>query len=508
MSDKKKKRKIRRRWMFFILVILMLGAVLFSRMNRETDPREEVAINNIQQVEIQTTDQETAEVALIRSDKEFAYQISDEEVREMVRQAVELAGGLESIVSDGDFVVLKPNMIAAKHVAGGLGGMFDGDSYTEENILDPRANGIATDFRIAQAVAELVRELNPNGQIYIMETSGWGNTKQNMEILGYTAENFPMVDMIVDFDDLATDASKYNDELVAFDLGDKKLYEDDGSLAHTNGLLFMDKLYYSADVVIDLPVLKNHSNAGFTGAVKNVAIGVAPVRIYGSESNMLDLNRMSINHGWEPLNKWIHDFYLVKPVDFVVTDGLQGSGYGPVAMGASSLEEAQQNMRLVMASNDPLAIDTIHAYLVGTDPMLVDYMVYLAEENIGVTDPAKITILGNAVVGDIKQKFGLPGFPMSIMAAGPIGAQYDDFDAPQVSVENVQFDAEMLSGNLTSNEEIIKIDVYINDEFNGVINQSGTDFSFEYEIEGIDNISNIVLRAYDQYLNSTDLVIE
>jgi hypothetical protein len=49
--------------------------------------------------------------------------------------------------------------------------------------------------------------------------------------------------------------------LVAVDLGTYKLYEDDGGLAHTNGLYYFDKRYYDADVIICLPVLKSHQMA-------------------------------------------------------------------------------------------------------------------------------------------------------------------------------------------------------------------------------------------------------
>ena len=507
MSNKQKKNRNWRRWVFFALILLIVGAVFVGRSRSNTPPREEIAIGVTAHADVKQTQEDSAVVALVRSDKENAEDISDEEVRSMVREAVALAGGLEEIVTDGDFVILKPNMIAAKHVAGGLLAMMDGDEYVEEKLLDPRANGIATDFRVARAVAEMVRELNPSGQIYIMETSGWGNTKRNMEILGYTAENFPMVDKILDFDDIGSDPAKYEEELVAIDLGDKKIFEEGESLAHTNGLYYMAKTYYSADVIIDLPVLKNHSNAGFTGAVKNVAIGVAPINIYGS-GGMLALNRMAISHTWEPLNKWIHDYYLVKPVDFVVTDGLQGSGYGPVAMGAESLEEAQQNMRLILAGKDALAVDTIHAYLVGTDPKQVDYMTLLASEGIGVTDPAKINVLGNASVGDIKKKFGLPGFPMSLMSPEPLQVQYDDFDAPQVSFENVQITGNTLTANISSDEALIKLDVYLDGKFAGVVEKSGTNFDIEFSGEGLSSATNIALRAYDSYLNSVDLNIK
>ena len=316
-----------------------------------------------------------------------------------------------------------------------------------------------------------------------------------------------MVDKILNFDHIGEDPAKYEEELVAIDLGDKKLFQEERSLAHTNGLYFMDKVYYSADVVIDLPVLKNHMNAGFSGAIKNVAIGVAPVRIYGN-GGMLDLNRMAINHGWNTLNRWIHDFYLVKPVNFVVTDGLQGTSYGPVAMGASSLEEAQENMRLILAGKDALAVDTIHAYLVGVDPQKVDYVNYLSKEGIGITDPAKINVLGNATVGDSKKKFKLAGFPLSLMSPEPARVQYSDFTVPQVSAENGQIVDNTLTLTLKSDKDLIKLDVYLDGKFAGSVEKSGRSIDVSYSDDGMGTASQIFVRVYDQYLNSADITIK
>lgn len=494
-----------RRYVLIVLLLLIGVAVLCSRARHEKVLKDIIRMNPIPLSSIKQTREDMADVALVRSERENAREITDEEVRGMVREAVKLAGGLNAIISDGDFVVLKPNMIAAKHVSGGMLAMFDGDKYVEKKLLDPRANGIATDFRIARSVAEMVRELNPTGKIYIMETSGWGNTKRNMEILGYVPENFPMVDKIMNFDSIGIDPSKYGDELVAIDLGDKKLFKEwEKHLAHTNELYYMSKIYYSADAVIDLPVLKNHMNAGFTGAIKNVGIGVVPVRIYGN-NGMLDLNRMAINHAWEPLNKWIHDYYLVKPVDFVVTDGLQGSSHGPVAIGAKSLEKAQQNMRCILAGKDALAVDAIHAYLVGTDPQQVNYMTMLAREGIGIMDPAKINVLGNASVGSIKKKFGLPGFPMSMIAPDPKRVQYNDFTAPEIRVESARLTGETLSGTVHSDKSLIKLDVYLDGKFSGAVQKNGTEIDLSYSDQGLSAARDISLRAYDKYLNTSDI---
>ena len=49
---------------------------------------------------------------------------------------------------------------------------------------------------------------------------------------------------------------------------------------------------------------------------------------------------------------FIHDFYYGRRADFAIIDGLQGLEYGPiVAQGDQTLEESQQNMRLIMVKH-------------------------------------------------------------------------------------------------------------------------------------------------------------
>ncbi len=453
------------------------------------------------EVQVKEISHETADVALIRSAKQNAADITEEEVRSMVREAVKLAGGLESIVKDGDFVVLKPNLIAAKHFAGGRFDMMrEGDDYTGGKMLKKTANGISTDYRITKVVAEMVRELNPSGKIYIMESSGWGSTEKNMQLLGYTKENFPVVDKIISMDKVGGEYSSVDsDDLVALDLGNKKLYKDGRKhKKYTKGLFYMSKVYHSADVVIDLPVLKSHLNAGFTGAVKNVAIGTAPVTVYGNEGT---LDRFLISHSWGPLNKFIHDFYLTKPVDFVITDGLQGTENGPMAFASESLEEAQKNMRLILAGKDALAVDVIHAYTVGIDPQRVDYLTLLANDKVGIIDPAKINVVGNARVDEVKKPFGLPGAPYSIFYPGPKKKKYKDFEAPEVNVQNAKLNNNTLTADLTSNEPVIKLDMYIDGKFAKTVSKSGTSIKLNFSDNHLSADSKIEVLAYDRFLN-------
>ncbi|HHV58743.1 MAG TPA: hypothetical protein GXX49_00305 [Clostridiaceae bacterium] len=97
-------------------------------------------------------------VAIVRSEKEQAKDITSDEIKQMVRNAVNLAGGLKDIVKDGQTVVIKPNLVQ-KH------NDVTGELFAKE------MNGITTDWRVTAAVVEMVRELNPNGIVYVMEGS-------------------------------------------------------------------------------------------------------------------------------------------------------------------------------------------------------------------------------------------------------------------------------------------------------------------------------------------------
>jgi hypothetical protein len=95
-----------------------------------------------------------ATVAIVQSDKANAYDITFSDINTMIRQAVDMAGGFDTLIHEGDLVVIKPNVIA---------GRAQGASYS--NAFPDEANGIATDYRIIQVVVNMVREKNSTGKI-------------------------------------------------------------------------------------------------------------------------------------------------------------------------------------------------------------------------------------------------------------------------------------------------------------------------------------------------------
>jgi uncharacterized protein (DUF362 family) len=327
-------------------------------------------------------------VAITRASVDDASQIGEDEVRSLVTQAVALAGGLDFITND-QTVVLKPNLVTT-HTGSGM--------YRTD--LDQTANGITTDYRVAKVVAELVRERDPDGRVIVIEGSV-ENTTDAFVRMGYTSENFgALVDEFVPLegDDCAV-------------RGTEGLVEAESA----NGVTYWaSRALLDADVVISLPVLKTHWQAGVTVGVKNIGIGMVPVAQYGSGSSASNCTRSFtiINHD-DPaaLHQWIAEFYSIRPADFVVVDGLQGMQNGPSPdwVPGGDYANDRMNMRLVMASRDAVALDVIATQVMQCDVEAVGYLALLDGWGIGTADPNDIQVVG-VPVSDVARPFAGPSF--------------------------------------------------------------------------------------------------
>ncbi len=100
-----------------------------------------------------------SQVAIVQAQKDKAKDLTYTDIKTMVKEAVNLGGGLKGLVKSGSTVVIKPNLVSTTHY-------MDGN-----NTLESDVNGNTTDWRVTKAVVELVRELNPKGKVYVMEGS-------------------------------------------------------------------------------------------------------------------------------------------------------------------------------------------------------------------------------------------------------------------------------------------------------------------------------------------------
>ena len=424
-----------------------------------------------------------SKVAIVQSKTADVKDIKYDEIKAMVNEAVELAGGFSDLVKDGSTVVIKPNLVTM-------------NDYCLPNWqgrpLAAEANGTTTDWRLAKAVVELVRKYNPTGKVYVMEGSS-SDTKKVMEQLKYTPEYIPGVD---EFLAIEEDSGAWHD------------YNSDGivKVGLPNGLLhkeyYLNKKYKEADVLISLPCLKNHWNAAVTGSIKNVGIGATPGSIYGIDPANPGRNNM-VNHETADLHKWIHDFYLCRPVDYVIMDGLQGIQNGPTPSyaisGTDRLEKDQMNMRLVLAGKDPVAVDTIESLVMNWDPQSVKYLELLAKDGAGITDTSRITVEGRQVDEVRKDFAGV------IPAAG--GAKVTDGTPPEVSIGGLSVKNGILSLSIDKAEDAVKAEVYVDGKLSGTA-AADSFKEFRIDIGGTGKGTHEVrVWTFDRFLNRTENIM-
>ena len=437
-------------------------------------------------------------VALVRSSKQYAAHITDEEIRQMVREAVELTGGLSDIIKDGQTVVIKPNIVVTRHVSGNIKPllMLVSNPFKESVQIPELMNGVTTDRRVTRAMVELVRELNPSGKVYIMECAGDGITSENFRRMGYNHENIQGVDAFI----AIGEDGKYRD-VDAYELAgvEVKNQQYKNLPKFLKGKYYFDKTYYSADVIISLAVLKNHVNTAVTGGIKNVGLGARPANIYSPKGKTV--SAFVINHAWEPINDFIHDYYSAKPVDFVLTDGLEGLQYGNACQGAPSYEEAKMNMRLILASKDAVAIDSVHSCIIGVDPEKVKHLKDLARDGFGEIDTSKITVVCNTRVDEVKKPFSFAGGILGKIYKETPKARYTDFEAPSLSIDDVTIENKTLTAKLSTAPKTTKVEMHIDGKLVDTFTHGFNQIQYHLNGESRKEPHEIAFYAYDKYLN-------
>lgn len=362
-------------------VLLLFLAITFNRdsiviANPFTQKAEIVSVNKVYG---NTIDSLKAKVAIVKSNTALAADIKYDEILSMVREAVKLSGGMGHLIKDGKTVMLKPNLV---------------NDYPNRTI---EVNGATTDYRVVKAVVQLVRELNPTGKIILAEGSG-GDTHSKTIMTRLKYLEIPGIDYFMGLEATSGAYRDFNsDSLVAVNLPDALSKYPDDLKPNKTRAIYYNKRYYKADVLISIPVLKNHATAGITGAVKNVAIGCTPANLYADNANKMPYLRSTvIPHDLPTLSKWIHDFYVGRPVDFVIIDGLQGGSSGPGVGGntIAAIKRNQHNMRLILAGKDAVATDAVAGLIMGHDAQKAAYLVDIHNSGFGTVDPALIDVVG------------------------------------------------------------------------------------------------------------------
>jgi len=375
-----------------------------------------------------------AAVALVQAP---SWPVADAVVEALVRQAVALAGGLDGIVHDGDTVVVKPNLIWNA----------------------PPDEGAVTDPRVVRAVIRLALEAGAAEVIVAEGSAGYHNYSPDQRGATVAAFHDAGYDADGDMLDDATGARLVDlNDAGGLDQHDPALVR----LVHLqHGLIWSDywlpNVILDADVLIGLPVLKNHSYAGVTLALKN-QIGIAPSDIYHNPGSRMFKGALS--HGPGDLGRHIVDLNLARPLDFVVVDGLRGMTDGPTGRAL-----ADPPLRLLLASRDAVAMDTVGALAMGYDPQSVPYLGWAAGAGLGTGDVAHIAVRGLRL-SQVRRDFPAP--------YGNPPAQRAEATPPSVSITtpgegDVVTDETTVWATASDDDAVSKVEFYAGNELQIVV---------------------------------------
>lgn len=256
-----------------------------------------------------------------------------ERVLEAVRRSVDLNGGIHSFIRPGERVLLKPNLLkaAAPEMA------------------------VTTHPEIVRAVIRLVHEA---GAVAVVgDSPGFGDLRRVCEKTGILNVIEEEGARLADMDDVVQIRNK----------GQFHYFE-------------IARAVHEADAVINLPKLKTHGMMTITGALKNL-FGCIPGKRKVQWHFKSGVNR-------DAFARMIVELcFLIKPrltiMDAVV--GMEGNGPG---------SGDPRQIGVVIAGQDPAAVDVISGVVINADPRLLYTLRAAADACLGETDPGRIAVRG------------------------------------------------------------------------------------------------------------------
>lgn len=157
--------------------------------------------------------------------------------------------------------------------------------------------------------------------------------------------------------------------------------------------LFLPKTLLAADFVVSMPKMKTHHWVGVTLALKNM-FGIVPGSCYGWPKNVLH---------WAGISKSILDINSTVRPDFAIVDGIVGmEGNGPI-------QGTPKAAGVLVAGDDPVAVDATCARIMGLVPDRIDYL-QRAALLLGNMAEERIEQLGETIASTTKPFEMLPAF--------------------------------------------------------------------------------------------------
>jgi uncharacterized protein (DUF362 family) len=291
-------------------------------------------------------------------------------VEEMVRKAIELQGGFDTVVKKNDKVMLKINLVGGNSASG---------------------NGENTDVRVVKALMKIINE-KTEGQVEIWIAEGSARANDDVNSTSSVWANSGYRALLTDPDLAGINFKLLNlnqtaNDMVEVDLGKK------GVNAYQGTKYTIHQSILEADVLIVVPVHKVH-NTGITAALK-LQIGIAPGSYYG-------YNKMKGTPDGKPLyhdvahRRWtteaIVDLCNIRKIDYAVIDAL-------MCLDLEKSDKTNNRVRFntILAGADPVAIDHVCTRLFELNPDDIAHITLAEKVGLGTNDPNKIEVLGEPI---------------------------------------------------------------------------------------------------------------
>jgi uncharacterized protein (DUF362 family) len=268
----------------------------------------------------------TAKVAIVHTSEKHR---SQERVLNLVRDAIDLLGGIESFITPGQTVLIKPN----------------------QTVYYSAEEGCTTDPLVVGALIRLAKEAGAK-RVQVAESSGgFFSSLECMKVTGMAAiaerEGAELIDL--GSDDTPNRLVKIPDGRVITELP-------------------LPIPLLDADVVIDVPKAKNHHIEPVSGALKNW-VGTVNQTWRNHHHGDLDMTA-----------RFMDIMTVTRPALCVVDALIAGEGDGPIA-------DQPHWVGCILASTDPVATDIAICRLLGHDWQKLNYAKEAEARGLGVREP-------------------------------------------------------------------------------------------------------------------------
>ena len=253
-------------------------------------------------------------------------------IKEMVRRALNALGGMDKLVSKGNRVIIKPNI-----------------AWNQKPEFAANTNPY-----VVAALVELCREAGA-GVVKVMDHTCSANPKPSYENSGI-ATAARKADAEVGY----INKSRFND----FAIPDGKVLKS---------WSFYEEMVYAneVDVLINVPIAKQHGTARLSMGLKNV---------FG----MVGGDRGSLHTDIHPK---IADLNKFVKIDLTVLDAFRIlKNHGPTGGRLDDVDNSPERARRIIVSTDPVATDAYGATLFGIQPKDVGYIRESHEQGLGAID--------------------------------------------------------------------------------------------------------------------------